>query len=51
LAALRARPTAAPVPEPAQQPGYNRLLHRLPDMLRWLIGALARDTNTWTDDV
>ena len=34
-----------------QQPGYNKRLRRLADTLRWLIGALARDTGLWTDDV
>ena len=34
-----------------QQPGYNKRLRRLADTLTWLIGALARDTSLWTDDV
>jgi Transposase DDE domain len=34
-----------------QQPGYNKRLRRLACTLNWLIGALARDTSVWTDDV
>jgi hypothetical protein len=34
-----------------QQPGYNKRLRALAETLRWLIGALARDTSLWTDDV
>jgi Transposase DDE domain len=34
-----------------QQPGYNKRLRRLGPSLEWLIGALARDTTLWTDDV
>jgi Transposase DDE domain len=34
-----------------QQPGYNKRLRALADTLRWLIGALARDTSLWSDDV
>ena len=34
-----------------QQPGYNKRLRRLATTLNWLIGALARDTSVWTDDV
>jgi Transposase DDE domain len=34
-----------------QQPGYNKRLRGLADTLRWLIGALARDTSLWIDDV
>jgi hypothetical protein len=34
-----------------QQPGYNKRLRALADTLTWLIGALARDTSLWTDDV
>ena len=34
-----------------QQPGYNKRLRRLAATLNWLIGALARDTSVWTDDV
>ncbi len=34
-----------------QQSGYNKRLRRLADTLRWLIGALARDTRLWADDV
>ena len=34
-----------------QQPGYNKRLRRLASTLNWLIGALARDTSVWTDDV
>ena len=34
-----------------QQPGYNKRLRRLAATLNWLIGALARDTTLWTDDV
>jgi hypothetical protein len=32
-------------------PGYNKRLRRLAATLNWLIGALARDTSVWTDDV
>ncbi|WP_157524382.1 IS982 family transposase [Jiangella alkaliphila] len=34
-----------------QQPGYNKRLRRLADTIGWLVGALARDTSLWTDDV
>ena len=34
-----------------QQPGYNKRLRRLAGTIGWLIGALARDTTLWTDDV
>jgi hypothetical protein len=34
-----------------QQPGYNKRLRRLVDTIGWLIGALARDTALWADDV
>jgi hypothetical protein len=34
-----------------EQPGYNKRLRRLVDTIGWLIGALARDTTPWTDDV
>jgi hypothetical protein len=34
-----------------QQPGYNKRLRRLAHTLTWLIGALARDTSIWDDDV
>jgi len=34
-----------------QQPGYNKRLRRLACTLNWLIGALARDTSVWTDNV
>ena len=34
-----------------QQPGYNKRLRRLAPTVEWLIGALARDTTVWTDDV
>jgi Transposase DDE domain len=34
-----------------QQPGYNKRLRRLTSTVNWLIGALARDTSMWTDDV
>jgi Transposase DDE domain len=34
-----------------KQPGYNKRLRRLAPTLNWLIGALARDTSVWTDDV
>ena len=34
-----------------KQPGYNKRLRALSDTIRWLIGALARDTSLWTDDV
>jgi Transposase DDE domain len=34
-----------------QQPGYNKRLRALAHTLRWLIGALARDTSLWSDDV
>jgi hypothetical protein len=34
-----------------QQPGYNKRLRRLAATLNWLLGALARDTSVWTDDV
>jgi hypothetical protein len=33
------------------QPGYNKRLRKSPATLAWLIGALARDTSVWTDDV
>jgi len=34
-----------------KQPGYNKRLRRLGATLNWVIGALARDTSMWTDDV
>jgi hypothetical protein len=34
-----------------KQPGYNKRLRRLGTTLNWLVGALARDTSVWTDDV
>ena len=34
-----------------KQPGYNKRLRRLASTLNWLIGALARETSVWTDDV
>src|SRR5665647_878075 len=34
-----------------KQPGYNKRLRRLAVTLNWLIGALARDTSVWSDDV
>ena len=34
-----------------KQPGYNKRLRRLAGTIGWLIGALARDTALWTDDV
>jgi len=34
-----------------KQPGYNKRLRRLAATLNWLVGALARDTSVWTDDV
>ena len=34
-----------------QQPGYNKRLRRLGATIGWLVGALARDTSMWTDDV
>jgi hypothetical protein len=34
-----------------KQPGYNKRLRRLAATIGWLIGALARDTSLWTDDV
>jgi hypothetical protein len=33
------------------QPGYNKRLRKLPAVMIWLIGMLARDTSVWTDDV
>jgi hypothetical protein len=33
------------------QPGYNKRLRRLAGTIRWLTGALARDTTMWSDDV
>lgn len=51
LAALRRRPAAPPVPRLPQQPGYNKRLRRLAGTLDWLVGALARDTSVFTDDV
>ena len=52
-------PLATPCPRPPaavfrylpQQPGYNKRLRRLAPTIEWLIGALARDTSLWTDDV
>ena len=35
---------------PAQS-GYNKRLRRLAGTIRWLTGALARDTTMWSDDV
>ena len=34
-----------------QQPGYNKRLRNLAATMGWLIGALARDTSVWGDDV
>jgi hypothetical protein len=34
-----------------QQPGYNKRLRRLGATIGSLVGALARDTTMWTDDV
>jgi len=34
-----------------QQPGYNKRLRKLTATIGWLIGALARETRLWTDDV
>jgi hypothetical protein len=34
-----------------EQPGYNKRLRKLVDTIGWLIGALARDTALWSDDV
>jgi hypothetical protein len=34
-----------------KQPGYNKRLRRLASTMNWLIGALARDTSVWSDDV
>jgi len=34
-----------------QQPGYNKRLRALAGTMSWLIGALARDTTLWGDDV
>jgi hypothetical protein len=34
-----------------QQPGYNKRLRGLAGTLGWLIGALARDTSVYSDDV
>ena len=34
-----------------EQPGYNKRLRKLVDTIGWLIGALARDTTLWSDDV
>ena len=34
-----------------QQPGYNKRLRELAATMGWLIGALARDTSVWSDDV
>jgi hypothetical protein len=34
-----------------QQSGYNKRLRKLSASIGWLIGALARDTSIWTDDV
>jgi hypothetical protein len=34
-----------------KQPGYNKRLRQLAVTLNWLIGALARDTSVWSDDV
>jgi hypothetical protein len=33
------------------QPGYNKRLRKLAGTLGWLIGALARETSLWADDV
>ena len=38
-------------PNLPRQPGYNQRLRRLAATLNWLIGALARDTSVWPDDV
>jgi hypothetical protein len=38
-------------PDLPQQPGYNKRLRALASTMHWLIGALARDTSVWTDDV
>ncbi len=34
-----------------KQPGYNKRLRALGATLNWIIGASARDTSTWTNDV
>jgi hypothetical protein len=34
-----------------EQPGYNKRLRKLAATIGWLIGALARDTTLWSDDV
>src|SRR4051794_39025926 len=34
-----------------KQSGYNKRLRRLGATIGWLVGALARDTTLWTDDV
>lgn len=34
-----------------QQPGYNKRLRKLTATIEWLIGALARETSVWSDDV
>jgi transposase len=34
-----------------KQPSYNKRLRRLASTLNRLIGALARDTSVWTDNV
>jgi hypothetical protein len=34
-----------------KQPGYNKRLRGLAATIGWLIGALARDTTLWSDDV
>ena len=34
-----------------KQPGYNKRLRKLAGTVTWLIGALARDTSVWSDDV
>lgn len=34
-----------------QQPGYNKRLRAAGELIRWVIGELARDTTLWTDDV
>jgi hypothetical protein len=34
-----------------QQPGYNKRLRAATDLLRRVVGVLARDTTLWTDDV
>ena len=33
------------------QSGYNKRLRKLAGAMSWLIGALARDTSLWSDDV